>query len=642
MLKKLTFKTKLLAMLLLPLIGLLYFVAGDAGTKMKLVANMHEVRTFAQLAVKLSATVHELQKERALSIGYVSSRGSKFNEQLQRQQESSDARIKELKALLSDKAISLSAGTSKVLSEALRNLDKLPETRSDAKSLKIDQKDVFGYYSGTVVSFLEVIANIVNSSGQKDLIRQGTAYLAFLHAKEETGRERATMSAVFTANKFDDETLRRFYTVISAQQVYLKLFSVFVSDNSMGIYRDRMAGDFSRQVEEMRKTAMDKGMQGGFGVDTAFWLKTITDKINAMKEVEDALSAELLQTAGGLAKDAWRAAAVSLIAGILIMVSAVAMGLTIIRNLMREMGGVQTASENITAGSRQLFQSSESLSQGANEQAAAAEEVSSSMEQMSANIRQNADNAIQTEKIAVKSAEDARKGGKQVAETVVAMKAIAGKISIVEEIARQTNLLALNAAIEAARAGDQGKGFAVVASEVRKLAERSQRAAEEISQLSLSSVEVAEKAGELLDQMIPDIQKTAELVQEISSASREQDLGAGQINTALQQLEQVIQHNAAASEEMASTSEELSAQAAHLQVTVSFFGIKKKDSVVEREQESQPSRSVPQPRPLTRAKAKVSPRPAAIASASGHDLDMGPARETRESRETREEEFERY
>jgi methyl-accepting chemotaxis protein len=195
------------------------------------------------------------------------------------------------------------------------------------------------------------------------------------------------------------------------------------------------------------------------------------------------------------------------------------------------------------------------------------------MEQMTSNIRQNADNAMQTEKIAVKSADGARQGGKAVDETVHAMKEIANKISIIEEIARQTNLLALNAAIEAARAGEHGKGFAVVASEVRKLAERSQKAAAEISQLSASSVEVAERAGALLGQMVPDIQKTAELVQEINAASREQDLGAGQINKAIQQLDQVIQQNASASEEMASTAEELSSQAEQLQSAIAFFRI---------------------------------------------------------------------
>ncbi len=190
------------------------------------------------------------------------------------------------------------------------------------------------------------------------------------------------------------------------------------------------------------------------------------------------------------------------------------------------------------------------------------------MEQMASNIRQNADNAQQTEKIAVKSAGDARAGGKAVAETVNAMKQIAEKISIIEEIARQTNLLALNAAIEAARAGEHGKGFAVVAAEVRKLAERSQTAAAEISELSGTSVEVAEKAGEMLEKLVPDIQKTAELVEEISAASNEQNTGAEQINKAIQQLDQVIQQNAGASEELASTSEELSSQAEQLKAAV--------------------------------------------------------------------------
>jgi methyl-accepting chemotaxis protein len=232
---------------------------------------------------------------------------------------------------------------------------------------------------------------------------------------------------------------------------------------------------------------------------------------------------------------------------------------------------VIAASDNVASGSQQLSSSSEQMSQGATEQAASAEEASSSMEQMTANINQNAENAQQTEKIALKSAEDAKEGGKAVGETVNAMKDIAGKISIIEEIARQTNLLALNAAIEAARAGEHGKGFAVVASEVRKLAERSQTAAGEISKLSTSSVSIAERAGEMLEKIVPDIQKTSELVQEITAASNEQRSGAEQINSAIQQLNTVIQQNASASEEMSSTSEELASQAEQLQETIAFF-----------------------------------------------------------------------
>ena len=244
-----------------------------------------------------------------------------------------------------------------------------------------------------------------------------------------------------------------------------------------------------------------------------------------------------------------------------------------VQKLREVVEGVRVAADNVNSGSAAMSTGSEQMSQGATEQAASAEEVSASIEQMTANIRQNTDNSMQTEKIAVKAAADAERGGKAVEKTVVAMQEIATKIMIIEEIARQTNLLALNAAIEAARAGEHGRGFAVVAVEVRKLAERSQQAAAEINALSMSSVEVAQNAGALLKEMVPSIQKTAELVQEIAAASREQDTGAEQINKAIQQLDQVIQQNASASEEIAATAEELSSQAEQLTDMIGFFRI---------------------------------------------------------------------
>ncbi|WP_429884683.1 methyl-accepting chemotaxis protein [Geoalkalibacter halelectricus] len=309
-----------------------------------------------------------------------------------------------------------------------------------------------------------------------------------------------------------------------------------------------------------------------------------------------------------------------------------------VEKLREVVSDVRGSADNVAAGSQQLSASSEEMSQGATEQAAAAEEASSSMEQMAANIRQNADNAMQTEKIAAKSAQDAREGGDAVGKTVAAMKQIADKISIVEEIARQTNLLALNAAIEAARAGEHGKGFAVVAAEVRKLAERSQTAAAEISELSGSSVEIAEAAGKMLAQMVPDIQKTAELVQEIAAASKEQDAGAEQVNKAIQQLDQVIQQNASASEEMASTSEELSSQAEQLQQAIAFFKVDGGAHATVRAGKPQPR--PPAPKAITHAAPvkKAAPKPAKDAAwgKSGVALDMGA------KNDKLDEEFERY
>jgi methyl-accepting chemotaxis protein len=229
------------------------------------------------------------------------------------------------------------------------------------------------------------------------------------------------------------------------------------------------------------------------------------------------------------------------------------------------------AAGNVSSGSQELSATSQQMAQGATEQASAAEEASASMEQMAANIKQNADNAAQTEKIARQSSVDAQRSGEAVSRAVVAMQTIAEKITIVQEIARQTDLLALNAAVEAARAGQHGKGFAVVASEVRKLAERSQTAAAEIGTVSTQTVKAAQEAGEMLSRLVPDIKKTADLVTEITASCREQDIGADQINQAIQQLDKVTQQNAAASEQMSATSEELAAQAEQLQSSIAYF-----------------------------------------------------------------------
>ncbi len=253
---------------------------------------------------------------------------------------------------------------------------------------------------------------------------------------------------------------------------------------------------------------------------------------------------------------------------------------SMVDKLSKIIGEVRNSADNLASASEEVSATAQSMSQATSEQAASVEETSASIEQMSASINQNTENAKVTDSMASKAAREAAEGGESVQKTVAAMKQIAERISIIDDIAYQTNLLALNAAIEAARAGEHGKGFAVVAAEVRKLAERSQVAAQEIGELSSSSVVVAENAGKLLAEMVPSINKTSDLVQEISAASTEQASGVNQINTAMTQLNQITQQNAASSEELAATSEEMSGQAEQLQQAMSFFKVDSVDHLV--------------------------------------------------------------
>jgi len=300
---------------------------------------------------------------------------------------------------------------------------------------------------------------------------------------------------------------------------------------------------------------------------------------------------------------------------------------TMVERLRAIVGQAKAGAGQVALGSTEVTASAQSLADGASRQAASVEEVSSSMREMIGQISRNTENSRETEHMASQTAQDAQKGGDTVMEAVASIKHIAEKISIIEDIARQTNLLALNAAIEAARAGEAGKGFAVVAAEVRKLAERSGTAAAEIGELSTTTLAKADEAGAMLTRMVPDIRKTADLVQEISAASSEQNAGAQEINKAIQELDSVIQQNAGASEELAATAKEFTQQAGQLQAGMRFFAIGGQDDSAGTPRPADPKAARSASSPAQLPPAKKTPEP------QGFDIDMN---------EAADQEFERF
>ncbi|MEO5339167.1 MAG: methyl-accepting chemotaxis protein [Magnetococcus sp. MYC-9] len=407
---------------------------------------------------------------------------------------------------------------------------------------------------------------------------------------------------------------RRSIDAIIDQQNRGKSLHEIDADAKAGIKIDDNPAD-----QAMRRLLKSTAV-GEFGIDPGVWFNTMTTKINLLKEVEDRLSRDLDGRAAQLGSESEQAFAGYLGFTALVILLSLFLSVTIARQILHQVGGepsevmeiahrlsegdlsftfdparpalgiygaVRHVAENlgktvrvlidvgaqVVDKSQSVSEISQTVSAGATEQAASVEETSSAMEEMTANIHQNTENAVITEQTARQSAKDAEESGTAVNQAVGAMREIATKISIIDEIARQTNLLALNAAIEAARAGEHGKGFAVVAAEVRKLAERSQTAAGEIGQLSSTTLHVSERAGKLLTDLVPHILRTTQLVQEITTGSQEQAEGASQVNQAIQQLDQVIQQNAGMAEEMSSTAEELSEQAVRLQEAISFFRV---------------------------------------------------------------------
>ena len=619
---KLPFKTKLVLMLLPALLGLLFYSANVLLEKYGTMKSMTELEKLVELAAELGDVIHNVQVERGLSSGFLASKGEKFSSELKAQRQVVDKEIAKLKSFVEQNpAVLVSAGMKASIEAANTDLDKLGKARENISALGISQKESFALYSGTVASLIGIVERVVGASNHPEIIKKTAAYFALLQGKEQAGRERATLNGVFAADAFDRENYPRLLSIMSAQDVYFKSFQGSATEEMKRLLQQVNESDVAREVEAMRKIALDKAQEGKFGIEPAKWFGAITKKIEALMEAEGKIDADIKSHANRLSREARNVLMFNMAVTLVVLAVVGVIGALVTRDILRQLGGepayaaevigriangdlsvqVQTkandtgsmlfatksmveklsgiigevrSTANVLSGSsEQVSATAQSMSQATSEQAASVEETSASLEQMSASINQNTENAKVTDGMASQAAKQAVQGGEAVSQTVAAMKQIAGKIGIIDDIAYQTNLLALNAAIEAARAGEHGKGFAVVAAEVRKLAERSQVAAQEIGELASGSVEKAESAGKLLGEIVPAISKTSDLVQEIAAASEEQSAGVGQVNTAMNQLNQITQQNASASEQLAATAEEMSEQATQLQDLMAFFKV---------------------------------------------------------------------
>jgi len=615
-------RVKLGLMLLAPIVALVYFSVSQITSSYHLYSEQGDIQSLAKLSARAAVFVHELQKERGLTAGFVSSKGAKFSKKLPEQQRQTDTQLKAWNQFLQGfDAQGHGDEFAASLSSVNQQLSSLTSHRSGVSNLSIDTKTAIGFYSTLNLKMLGLTEILPKIASESNIANRASAYTNFLYSKERAGIERAVLAGVFVKDFFSTKAYQKFFSLVIMQSTYLNAFKSVATPQALEFYTNTMQGEYIVETKKIREIALDSADEDSIGIDSGEWFKVQTGKINLLKKVDDWLSEDMLVFSGNLKDDAQsELITVSVISLIVFLVSgllaylvqnylvkylthAVEVANDIARGRLNtkiklqatdEVGQllkaidamqkkltevveeIQGNSDQISSASAQVSDTASSLSEAASEQAASVEETSASIEEMGASISQNSENAQATDKIASESASAAKEGGEAVSSTVDAMTQIADKISIIEDIAYQTNMLALNAAIEAARAGDHGKGFAVVAAEVRKLAERSQVAASEISTLTSDSVKVAEKAGTLLQKMVPDITRTAELVQEIAAASEEQSSGVGQINSAMQQLDKVTQQNAASSEELAATAEEMQAQSANLQQVVGFFHLAKK------------------------------------------------------------------
>jgi methyl-accepting chemotaxis protein len=585
--KQLTIKGMLRLLVCLPLlflIAILLINSAESYTNLRQAASLKELAAIAALNTEIA---HEAQKERGMTAGFLGSKGLKFVDRLPAQRGETGKRIAALQDFLAhSKADKADPALREKLQTALAGIGKITALRQQVDALAIAGPEAIGFYTGVIHDFLATIPMIARTSPDQKIMKALTAYYNFVEAKERMGIERAVLSNTFANDSFAPGMYRKCVEILSAQKVFLDTFQAFAEAPAREFYQEKMTAPAVGEVAAMETVALDKHLEGGFGIQAEHWFDTITKKIELMKEVETWLGAELVALADSHMQEDRSSLIITASSALIVIALSVLMAAylssLIVGTLEQISDELTNGATEVNAAAGQVSSVSQSLADGAGNQAAAIEETSASLEEIAAVTKQNADNVAQANTLAGEARQVINTANESMglltqsmAEIAKASEETSKIVKTIDEIAFQTNLLALNAAVEAARAGEAGAGFAVVADEVRNLAMRASEAAKNTAGLIEGTVSKVQAGSKLVSATNHSFREAAEstakiamLMGELANASQEQATGVGQVNLAVTELDTVTQQNAATAEETASASEELNAQAEQMKETV--------------------------------------------------------------------------